>query len=136
MRRSYGQGDEIESWAEKHSLTCLIIRKPTHWAVNTPDLAWNSDHLPIRGIVPVNFQDPALIPSPIRVTNKILDMFLRTVSQRVVLPSSFKSLEGIEVYAKKFAHSYQVPSESRVEHVGGRLASWWTTDCKRARTEY
>ena len=70
--RSYGQGDEIENWAERHNLTCLIIGEPTHKAGKTLDLACNnvpgthvwvdrsecitSDHLPIRGVVPTVFQ--------------------------------------------------------------------------------
>lgn len=40
--RSNGQGDEIESWADEHSLTCLIIGEPTHRAGNTLDLAWTN----------------------------------------------------------------------------------------------
>ena len=63
----YGQCEEIEKWAEKHHLTCLIIGEPTHRAGNTLDLAFTnisetmawvgteesmtSDYLPICGFV-------------------------------------------------------------------------------------
>ena len=67
VTRPYGQGDEIERWAENQNLSCLIIGEPTHKAGNTLDLAWTnisgarawvdreecmtSNHLLIRGIV-------------------------------------------------------------------------------------
>ncbi|POS87841.1 hypothetical protein EPUL_001568 [Erysiphe pulchra] len=38
----YGQGQQIEKWAEEHSLTCLNIGEPTHRAGNTLDLAWTN----------------------------------------------------------------------------------------------
>ncbi|POS87972.1 hypothetical protein EPUL_001014 [Erysiphe pulchra] len=37
---TYGHGDEIERWAERFNLSCLIIGQPTHRAGNTLDLAW------------------------------------------------------------------------------------------------
>lgn len=40
--RPYGQGDEIERWAENHNLSCLIIGEPTHKVGNTLDLAWTN----------------------------------------------------------------------------------------------
>ena len=65
---SYGQGEEIEKWADTQNLSCLIKGEPTHRAGNTLDLAFTnifdarawvdrddcvtSDHLSIFGIVP------------------------------------------------------------------------------------
>ena len=67
VTRPRGQGIEIERWAERHNLTCLILGVPTRRAGNTLDLAltnisgveaWvdrsecvTSDHRPIRGQV-------------------------------------------------------------------------------------
>ena len=40
--RSYGQGEEIERWADENNMSCLIIGEPTHRAGNTLDLAWSN----------------------------------------------------------------------------------------------
>ena len=39
---SYGQGEDIERWAESHNLSCLIIGEPTHRDRNTLDLAFTN----------------------------------------------------------------------------------------------
>ncbi|KHJ33235.1 putative eka-like protein [Erysiphe necator] len=76
----YGQGEEIERWAEKYNLTCLIVGEPTHRVGNTLDLvftnisetmAWagteecmTNDHLPICGFVPNHKASSASLPTP------------------------------------------------------------------------
>ncbi|POS88253.1 hypothetical protein EPUL_000078 [Erysiphe pulchra] len=70
--RSYGQGEEIERWAEEKNISCLIIGEPTHRAGNALDLAWSniiraskwverdecisSDHFPLVGSIPSNLR--------------------------------------------------------------------------------
>ncbi|KAI0992951.1 hypothetical protein K3495_g15233 [Podosphaera aphanis] len=39
---NYGQGEEIEKWADENGLSCLILGEPTHRAGNTLDLAWTN----------------------------------------------------------------------------------------------
>jgi hypothetical protein len=95
---SYGQGEEIQRWAENHNLTCLIVDEPTHRAGNTLDLAWKniteamawvcteecvtSDHLPICGFVPNpkgKIKD-LLSHGKTRVTKAKLPQFAQAVS--------------------------------------------------------
>lgn len=38
----HGQGEQIERWAERHHLSCLIVGEPTHQAGNTLDLVWTN----------------------------------------------------------------------------------------------
>ncbi|POS84365.1 hypothetical protein EPUL_003072 [Erysiphe pulchra] len=95
--RSYGQGEEIETWAETQNLSCLLIGEPTNRARNTLDLAWSnipgtqvwvdrtdcmtSDHLPLRGIVSTLFLVISTPPSPICVTRSNIPKFARIAAQ-------------------------------------------------------
>ncbi|POS82205.1 hypothetical protein EPUL_005827 [Erysiphe pulchra] len=96
----YGQGEDIDKWAEKHHLTCLIIGEPTHRAGNTLDLAWTniketmawvgteecmtSDHLPLCGFVPYSKETTESLSTthekPI-VFKFNLPQFVRKISQ-------------------------------------------------------
>ena len=84
VTRSYGQGEEIEIWAEMHNLSSLVIGEPTHRAGNTLDLvftnimevcAWvdrdecvTSDHYPISGIVPCQRQRETNKKGPLNIS--------------------------------------------------------------------
>lgn len=75
LTRSYGLDEEIETWAEVHNLSSLIISEPTHRAGNILDLvftiiteacAWvgrdgfvTSNHYPNFGKVPYQRQREA-----------------------------------------------------------------------------
>lgn len=107
----YGQGEMIERWAEDHNPTCLIVGEPTHQAGNTLDLVWTningsrawvdhdecvtSDHLPIRGIIPV--QSTTMRPNlgKIRVTKERQPDFARAVTKLVRLPLVLDTIEKV-----------------------------------------
>ena len=96
-RISYGQGEDIEKWAETHNLSCLIVGEPTHRAGNTLDLAFTnisctrawvgqdecvtSDHLPISGKVTCGVWSKAAVRGPLWVSKDQLPYFARMVSQ-------------------------------------------------------
>ena len=117
VTRPYGQGDEIERWAESHNLSCLIIGEPTHKAGNTLDLAWTnisgarawvdreecmtSDHLPIRGIVPAATFTGNPGPSKIRVPKKNLPNFARAVVKWVHPAIDLSTTEKVDEYAQE-----------------------------------
>lgn len=83
ISNSYGQGEEIEKWAEENNLSCLIVGEPTHRVGNALDLAWTnisstcawlehedcmtSDHLPICGSVICSLTPKTSPEGPLRV---------------------------------------------------------------------
>ncbi|POS82454.1 hypothetical protein EPUL_005836, partial [Erysiphe pulchra] len=107
--RPYGQGEDIENWAENHNLSCLIIGEPTHRAGNTLDLVWTniaeaeawvernecmtSEHLPLRGVVPTRFQSTLETSRPVRVTKSNLPRFAKVITQWTVPPPPLNSKE-------------------------------------------
>lgn len=155
VSRSYGQGEEIEIWAETHNLSCLIIGEPTHRAGNTLDLAWSnipgtqawvdrkecmtSDHLPLRGLVSTPFQVISTPPSPIRVTRSNISKFARTVAQWASPPPPLINTEDIEIYAQDLCTCLSnaiKATGSRTYKRNNNSAPWWTTDCKEAHIKY
>ncbi|KAI1005884.1 hypothetical protein K3495_g2334 [Podosphaera aphanis] len=153
--RPHGQGDIIEKWAETHNLSCLIIGEPTHRAGNTLDLTWanisniaawvdhseciTSDHLPIRGQVPIANSTPETEPPSIRVTRGNLPRFSRVISQWACAPSTLDSPEKVEAYAQDlYTHLSNAikATGTRVRKYSGKSALWWTQKCKTAYTAY
>ena len=156
--RFYGQGEEIEKWAEKHNLTCLIVGEPTHRAGNTLDLAWTnvkeavawvateecmtSDHLPICGYVPnpeSSMSTRSDSSGKLRVSKANLPQFSRVVAQWLPPVISLNTLEETENFAQDICWAL----ENAVKAVGkrpnkqnGKSAPWWTPECKLAHLEY
>ena len=154
----YGQGEEIEKWAEEHKLNCLIVGEPTHRAGNTLDLAFTnisetmawvsteecmtSDHLPICGFVPnhkVSTANLSTLNGKIRVSKANLPQFARVVTHWLPTLRLINTIEEID----KFAQDLSWALESALNAVGkrpnkksGRSAPWWTTECKSANLEY
>ncbi|KHJ33588.1 putative eka-like protein [Erysiphe necator] len=112
----YGQGNEIEKWADENRLLCLIIGEPTHRAGNTLDLAWTkiseitawvdrdecmtSDHLPISGIVPSQFHPTAPPKKMLKVPNESLPYFAHVVSRWILPITYLNSTDDLEVFAE------------------------------------
>lgn len=140
---TYGQGEEIASWAEEHNLTCLIVRESTHRAGNTLDLAWTnvsgahayverdkfmtSDHLPICGSLPCYSQTTATKELPLKVNKNKSPQFLQVVSQSI---GSFDSIDSIVKIELVMESIYKVLTDA-VKAVGkrcnqgtGRSAPW------------
>ncbi|KAI1005854.1 hypothetical protein K3495_g2361 [Podosphaera aphanis] len=115
--RPYGQGEEIERWAESHNLTCPIVGVPTHRAGNTLDLTWTnisgaqawvdnsecvtSDHLPIRGQVPNTNAAGKNQPSKIRVRKENLPRYALAIAQWVHPPPRLDTIEKVQAYAEE-----------------------------------
>ncbi|KAI0991611.1 hypothetical protein K3495_g16576, partial [Podosphaera aphanis] len=115
-RSFYGQGEEIERWADKHGLSCLILGEPTHRAGNTLDLAWSnisgasawvdrdecmtSDHFPISGIVPCNTRATNKTKGPLRVSKDKVPLFAHLVSQWIPNIKELTVTEEIETFAQ------------------------------------
>lgn len=155
---NYGQGEEIQRWAEQHNLTCLIAGEPTHRAGNTLDLAWSninntmawvgteecmtSDHLPILGFVPNHKVSAAKTPfsdNKFRVFKAEIPKFIRVVSQWLPPLSVLNTVEETENCAQSICWAL----ESALKAVGkrpnkksGRSAAWWTSKCKSAHLDY
>ncbi|POS82999.1 hypothetical protein EPUL_003800, partial [Erysiphe pulchra] len=96
----YGQGEEIERWAEEYNLTCLIVGESTHRARNTLDLAFTNisetmawvgteecmtrDYLPTCGYVPNHKASSSSLPTlkgKFEVSKANLPQFSRLLSQ-------------------------------------------------------
>ncbi|KAI0996528.1 hypothetical protein K3495_g11653 [Podosphaera aphanis] len=153
--RPYGQGEEIERWAESHNLTCLIVGEPTHRAGNTLDLTWTnisgarawvdqsecvtSDHLPIRGQVPIANAAVDSEPPRIRVRRENLPRYALAIAQWVHPPPQLDSIEKVEAYAEDlcFHLSNAIKATgTRSKKGSGKSAPWWTSECKAAHVEY
>ena len=154
----YGQGEEIEKWAEEHNLTCLIVGEPTHRAGNTLDLAWTnvkeamawvgteecmtSDHFPICGFIPNPKEKSRTTPDTgknFRVSKANLPQFVHVVSQWMPPISSLNTLEEIENFAREMCWALENALKAvgkRPHKKSGRSALWWTPECKFAQLEY
>ncbi|KAI0992053.1 hypothetical protein K3495_g16133, partial [Podosphaera aphanis] len=151
----HGQGEQIERWAERYHLSCLIIGEPTHRAGNTLDLVWTnisgahawvdrsecvtSDHLPLRGYVPVKNAAVDLDTSKIRVPKKNLPRYAHAIAQWTRPPPPLDSIEKLENYAQDlcFHLSNAIKATGIRSSKGkGKAAAWWTPECKTAHTEY
>ncbi|KAI0992228.1 hypothetical protein K3495_g15958, partial [Podosphaera aphanis] len=143
----HGQGEQIERWAERHHLSCLIIGEPTHRAGNTLDLVWTnisgahawvdcsecvtSDHLPLRGYVPVKNAAVDLDTSKIRVPKKNLPRYAHAIAQWTRPPPPLDSIEKIENYAQDlcFHLSNAIKATGIRSSKGkGKAAAWWTPE--------
>ncbi|KAI0991953.1 hypothetical protein K3495_g16233, partial [Podosphaera aphanis] len=155
ITRAYGQGDEIERWAECHNLSCLIVNEPTHRAGNTLDLAWTnisgslawvdrsecvtSDHLPICGQIPntTAFMDSE--PAKIRVPRANYSRYAHAIAHWVHPPPILDTTEKVEIYAQElcFQLSNAIKATgTRIGKASGKSAPWWTSRCKAAHIEY
>ncbi|KAI0994567.1 hypothetical protein K3495_g13614, partial [Podosphaera aphanis] len=153
--RTYGQGEEIEKWAEDHNLTCLIVGEPTHRAENTLDLAWTnidessawvdreecmtSDHLPICGSIFSHNQQRSAKKGPLRVSKENLPQFAKVVSEWLPPLPSLDSVEQIENFAQGICRALKDALKAvgkRRNKASGRAAPWWTLDCKEAHLQY
>lgn len=151
----HGQGEEIERWAAKHNLSCLIIGEPTHRAGNTLDLAWTnissaaawvdrsecvtSDHLPIRGQVPLTTATTDTEPPKIRVPRKNIPRFVQAVAQWVHPPPTLDTTGKVEAYAQDLClHLFTATQATgtRARKSSGRSAPWWTSKCKSEQAKY
>lgn len=151
----HGQGEQIERWAERHDLSCLIIGEPTHRAGNTLDLVWTnisgtrawvdrsecmtSDHLPLRGFVPVTTKDLDPEPGKIKVPRKNLPRYAHAISQWTRPPPELDSIEKVENYAQDlcFHLSNAIKATgTRPKKGKGKAATWWTPKCKSVHSEY
>ena len=153
----YGQGEEIEKWAEENNLTCLIIGEPTHRAGNTLDLAWTnvkeamawvateecmtSDHLPICGFLP-NCREAATnlcTRDKIHVSKANLPKFAQAVSRWIPPLTSLSTIEETEEFAQNICWALENALKAvgkRASMKSGRSAPWWTQECKLAHLEY
>ncbi|POS82638.1 hypothetical protein EPUL_004536, partial [Erysiphe pulchra] len=147
----YGQGEEIEKWAEEHNLTCLIVGEPTHRAGNTLDLAFTniietmawvsteecmtSDHLPICAFVP-NHKVPAAnsptLDGKLRVSKANLPQFSRVVTQWLPTLRIMSTIEEVD----KFAQDISWALENALKAVAEEVLLGGTTECKSAHLEY
>ncbi len=155
VTRAYGQGEEIERWAERHNLSCLIIDEPTHRAGNTLDLVWTnisgshawvdrtecvtSDHLPICGQVPntAAFMDSE--PAKIHVPRANYARYAHAIAQWVHPPPILDTIEKVEAYAQELCFQLSNAIKATGTRIGkgsGKSAPWWTPKCKAAHTEY
>ncbi|KAI0992506.1 hypothetical protein K3495_g15679, partial [Podosphaera aphanis] len=151
----YGQGEEIESWAERHNLSCLIIGEPTHRAGNTLDLAWSnisgtcawvdreecvtSDHFPVCGYVPNFRPSEAISRGPLKVPKDKLPQYANVVSQWIPPLSVLDTEEEVERFAQQICLALTDALKAvgrRSNKAAGRSAPWWTTECKHAKSEY
>ncbi|POS82119.1 hypothetical protein EPUL_005750, partial [Erysiphe pulchra] len=154
----YGQGEDIEKWAEKHHLICLIIGEPTHRAGNTLDLAWmnvkdtiawvckeeckTSDHLPICGFVPIS--KVATINSlssgrKLRVSKDKVPQSTRLVTEWLPPSTTLNTIEEIEKIAQDICWALTNSLKAvgkRPNKATGKKAPWWTPECKFAHLEY
>ncbi|KAI1008046.1 hypothetical protein K3495_g197 [Podosphaera aphanis] len=112
-----GESEEIEKWAERHNLSCLITAEPTQRRGNTLDLVWTnisdtvawvdrsecvtSDHLPIRGQVPITAAIMDTKPPKVRVPRGNLPNFARAIARWVHPPPTLDTLEKVEAYAQE-----------------------------------
>ncbi|KAI0996535.1 hypothetical protein K3495_g11648 [Podosphaera aphanis] len=141
--RTYGQGEEIEKWAEDHNLTCLIVGEPTHRAGNTLDLAWTnidessawvdreecmtSDHLPICGSIFSHNQQRSAKKGPLRVSKENLPQFAKVVSEWLPPLPSLDSVEQIENFAQGICRALKDALKAvgkRRNKASGRAAPW------------
>ncbi|KAI0997483.1 hypothetical protein K3495_g10701 [Podosphaera aphanis] len=146
----YGQGEEIEKWAEEHNLTCLIVGEPTHRAGNTLDLAFTnisetmawvgteecmtSDHLPICGFVPNHKQSTPNLPTyngKLKVSEQNIPQFNRVVTQWLPCLRLINTIEEIDNFAQDISWAL----ENALKAVGkkpnrksGRGVPWWTAE--------
>lgn len=151
---SYGQGEEIECWAEANNLSCLIIGEPTHRAGNTLDLVWTningacawvereecmtSDHLPICGHIPSITQSPKS-DGPLKVPKHKIPEYAKVVSQWVPPLPPLNSIEDIEKATEDICNVLQDALKAigrRPRRGNGKSAPWWTPDCKAAQLAY
>lgn len=140
---TYGQGEEIERWAEEHNLTCLIVGEPTHGAGNTFDLAWNniavarawverdecvtSDHLPICGSVPCRNLTKVTNKGTLKVAKDKLPQFAQVVSQWIESFDSIDSIEKIEDVTEGICKVLMDAVKAvgkRSNQASGRCAPW------------
>ncbi|KAI1002492.1 hypothetical protein K3495_g5712, partial [Podosphaera aphanis] len=153
--RPHGQGEEVERWAERHHLTCLIIGEPTHRAGNTLDLVWTningarawvdrsecmtSDHLPLRGYVPVVTATIDPEPGKIRVPRRKLPRYAHAIAQWTRPPPLLDSNEKIEKYAQDLCfHLSNAIKATGTRPKRGKVkaAPWWTAECKAVHAEH
>ncbi|KAI0999025.1 hypothetical protein K3495_g9170 [Podosphaera aphanis] len=113
----YGQGEEIESWTERHNLSCLIVGEPTHRARNTLGLAWSkisgicawvdreecvtSDHFPVCGYIPNFRPSEAISRGPLKVPKEKLPQYANVVSQWIPPLSVLDTEEDVERFVQK-----------------------------------
>ncbi|KAI1007859.1 hypothetical protein K3495_g371 [Podosphaera aphanis] len=154
-RSFYGQGEEIERWADKHGLSCLILGEPTHRAGNTLDLVWSnisgasawvdrdecmiSDHFPISGIVPCYTRAINKPKGPFRVSKDKVPLFAHLVSQWTPNVQELTVTEEIEQFAQDLGRALTdaLKAVGKASSGGsGRSAPWWTPECKAARLQY
>ncbi|KAI0994593.1 hypothetical protein K3495_g13588 [Podosphaera aphanis] len=112
----YGQGEEIEKWAEEHNLTCLIVGEPTHRAGNTLDLAFTNIRETMAWVG----------------TEEVVTQWLPCL--RLI-----NTIEEIDNFAQDISWAL----ENALKAVGkkpnrksGRGAPWWTAECKSAQLDY
>lgn len=107
LTRSYGLDEEIETWAEVHNLSSLIIGESNHHAVNTLDLVFKNfmeacarvdrdecvtnDYYSFPGIAPCQRQREANKNGPFNVSEDQLPLFAEIVS-KWLLQKSFTSI--------------------------------------------
>ncbi|KAI0996072.1 hypothetical protein K3495_g12109 [Podosphaera aphanis] len=151
----HGEGEEIEKWAERHNLSCLIISELTQRRGNTLDLVWTnisdtvawvdrsecvtSDHLPIRGQVPITAATMDTEPPKVRVPRGNLPNFARAIARWVHPPPTLDTIEKVEAYAQELCMQLSNGIQATGVKVGkgrGKSAPWWTSKCKTARAEY
>ena len=152
---TYGQGEEIEEWAGLHNLSCLIVGEPTHRAGNTLDLAWTnisdtcawvereecitSDHLPICGSVITRVAQVRITASPLRVPKDKLPQFAQVVTQWIRPADNPDSVQEVEEFAEDICGILKDAVKAvgiRCNRAKGKLAPWWTKECKAARLAY
>ncbi|POS82700.1 hypothetical protein EPUL_003942 [Erysiphe pulchra] len=142
----YGQGEEIEKWAEEHNLTCLIIGEPTH---RLEAMAWvcreecmTSDHLPIRGFIPNPREASVTLPdvnTNLRISKTNIPQFGRVMSQWLPSITCLNTLEEIDNFAREICWALENALKTtgkRLNEKSGRSAPWWTPECKFAHLEY
>ncbi|POS82462.1 hypothetical protein EPUL_004972 [Erysiphe pulchra] len=123
VRHMYGQGEEIEKWAEEHNLSCLIVGEPTHRAGKILDLVWTniggtcawvereecvtSDHLPICGSVISKNEIRNTHKDPLRVSKDKLPRLAQVVAQWISPTAEPNSVEEIELLATDLCRTLQ-----------------------------
>lgn len=153
--RSYGQGENIEQWAEYYNISCLTVGEPIHRPGNTLDLAWSniaetqawvehegctkSNHLPICGLLPYHRKSITVPKGPIRVPKDKLPHFAKVVSQWIPPLPSLNSVEDTENFAQELCRVLRdaIKAVGKLSHAkSGRSALWWTSECKAAHLDY
>ncbi|KHJ32882.1 putative eka-like protein [Erysiphe necator] len=136
VTKSYGQGEEIEIWAEMHNLSSLIIGEPTHL---DRDECVTSDHYPISGIVHCQRQKEANKKGPLNVSDDQLPHFAKVVSQWLPSHTSLISIDEIEKATEEICRVIKeaIKAVGRHKNRGkGRSGLWWTSEYKAAYLQY